>query len=358
MRAGRSATDTRSTKLGEREMTSRQWTIREARAGDICALNRLFNTVFGYQRDDDYFRWKFFDNPSGRAFITVAEHREQIVGQYALWPTDLRLGKEIVKGAQSLDTMTHPDYRGQGMFPALAEECMTAARSEGVEALYGFPNESSFRGFVEKLDWDCTGVVPLWVRPLRIGNHKSIPNYLKNAASLTARILPIGRAKNHDVHDSIPSLAEFALLHTETQDASHCSVERDFEVARWRFSESSGMRYQWLSARRNGTLEAVGVWGIDPRSGNASLSELLCRTSAAAEAVISHAVRRALECGCPLMLATSTRTDLSPSLRRCGFIRRPRGVPLIVRKLTPRTLGLNVHTHRNWKVFGSDVDTF
>jgi hypothetical protein len=57
------------------------------------------------------------------------------------------------------------------------------------------------------------------------------------------------------------------------------------------------------------------------------------------------------------MHAVSSRRVLADTLKRCGFLRR-QALPLIVRKLTAKTLGANAHTHENWDVFGCDLDTF
>jgi hypothetical protein len=117
------------------------------------------------------------------------------------------------------------------------------------------------------------------------------------------------------------------------------------------------MRYQYVCAYRAGQLAGMGIWGIDIRNGNATLSELLALDAAAAESVLSAIMRSTVASGCPLMLAISSRADLVSVLIRCGFIRSG-SIPFIVRKLTGRTLGANVHTHSNWDLFGADLDTF
>src|SRR5258707_4259000 len=93
------------------------WRIREAGLGDVEALLRLFEACVGYSRERAHVEWKFFANPFGRPLLVVAEAEDGLVGLYALWPLQLRLGGELVLGAQSLDTMTHPGYLGQSMVP-------------------------------------------------------------------------------------------------------------------------------------------------------------------------------------------------------------------------------------------------
>ncbi|MBC7603792.1 MAG: GNAT family N-acetyltransferase [Ramlibacter sp.] len=336
---------------------AKKWSVREATANDDAGLGELFRVVFGFDRGDEHYHWKFRDNPAGPPIIALAEAEGKIVGQYALWPTQLRLGTELVSGAQSLDTMTHPDFRGQGMFTVLAEECMRYAAARGVEALYGFPNDNSQPGFVRKLDWDCTGLVPMWIRPLRVSKHRRTPSWIGPVADLAALLLPRGRTRAFEMRAGSPSVDVIeGILAPWRAQKSICRVERSAAHFAWRFGPASGMRYTYVCAYRNDQLSAMGVWGIDIRNGNAVLAELHSRDSAAAQAVLSAIVDVAIDANCPLLLAVSGRPSLASTLARCGFIRCG-AIPFIVRKLTARTLGANVHTHSNWEVFGADLDT-
>lgn len=335
---------------------TRSWDIRMASVADDAGLGELFRVVVGFDRGTEHHRWKFHHNLDGAPVIVVAEHQGRIVGQYALWPTRLRLGNEVVLGAQSLDTMTHPDYRGQGMFTVLAEECMRRAAERGIEALYGFPNENSRPGFVRKLDWDCTGDIPIWVRPLTISKHRRVPSWAGPLANVAVRFLPSGRLGALEERAEMPTyIAQQELIDRWREQQGLCRVERSQERFAWRFSAASGMQYRWVCAYQGEKLLAMGVWGTDIRNGNAVLSELLSIDAFSAEAVLSTIIQNAA--ACPLILAVSSRTELVSTLRRCGFVRHG-NFPLIVRKLTARSLGANVHTHSNWEVFGADLDTF
>jgi hypothetical protein len=338
---------------------ARNWTVREATRADDFELAELFRAVFGFDRGIDHADWKFRCNPAGDPIIAIAEVSGRIVGQYALWPTPLRLGQSIVQGAQSLDTMTHPDYRGQGMFTVLAEECMKYAAARGIQALYGFPNKNSQPGFLRRLDWDCTGEIPTWFRPLALSKHKSVPNWIGPIADLGAALLPKSRINNGvEISSTMPNpKALTELLETLQKSFLPCSVERTFERYIWRFDAASGMQYEWKCAYKNGHLLAFGVWGIDIRGGNAVLAELLGVNDVAIGSVLSAMLVAAGKAYCPLIHAVSNRSGVNKILQRNGFLKRS-GLPLIVRKLTKKTLASNIHTHENWDIFGADLDTF
>lgn len=72
---------------------------------------------------------------------------------YAVYPCFLTNGKDRFLAAQSGDTMTHPNHRGQGLFVRLAQKTYELCKESNVRCVFGFPNENSYPGFVRKLNW-------------------------------------------------------------------------------------------------------------------------------------------------------------------------------------------------------------
>jgi GNAT superfamily N-acetyltransferase len=305
-------------------------------------------------------QWKFGRNPAGSALGMVAVDGNRIVGQYVLLPVELRLGREVVLGAQSVDTMTHPDYQGKGVFTTLANACMKLAEDHGVEVLYGFPNPNSYPGFVRKLNWDHTGDIQSWVRLIRPSGQPRIPRIGRQLANVLARVMPRGRLLGMDLHVGFPSaevLDRLVALWESQQGV--CRVSRTPRWMQWRFDPDSCMEYEWVVAFRGGEPQAAAVWGIDMVRGNgdAKLAELIGLDPLAVEAVLGWVLRRAFERRCPILTTVSNVTAFEHPLRRCGFL-RGRRLPLIVRSLTSRTLDGNIHDHRSWRFIGADLDTY
>jgi len=331
------------------------WTTRESRPEDAEGLQALFKEVFGYDRGERHYAWKFDDNPAGPPIVAVAEDGDLIIGQCALWPMRLRLGTEVVLGAQALDTMTHPRYRGQGMFTRLAKESMQSALAHDVDVLIGFPNAQIYSAWVRTLDWDHTGDIPVYIRPLRPSQHARVPSWAGPTVDLAARLLPRGARRDVEIRAAKPSTSEMQTLLKANRDATSCQVERNLEYVDWRFDQASGMNYRWIAAYRGGSLQAVAVWGIELRHGNAVVSALIGTDVESKGAALAEAIRQAQDAGCPAIRVVGQGDDLPGLMRRAGFIRRG-ALPLIVRRLTPRVLGANVHNHSTWTVFGADLD--
>ncbi|MDN5797171.1 MAG: GNAT family N-acetyltransferase [Intrasporangium sp.] len=319
-------------------------------------MQELFAVVFGHDRGAEHHSWKFDRNPAGPPVVVVAQDGARIVGQYALWPMRLAIGTDLILGAQSLDTMTHPDYRGQGMFTALARECMDLATQRGIEVLFGFPNEASYPAFVGRLDWDHTGDVRQYSRMLKPSLHPRTPAWAGALSDAAARWLPRGGRTDVPVSGN-PAPAELSRLAAARHDRQTCAVDRSPEYLAWRLGSGSGQHYEWVVVGPPEDPHAVAVWGKDPFSTRARLVELEGRTADALASAVALTTQNALQQGRSELLAFAQRPDLRAVLRRAGFVPRG-GLPLIVRKQTGRLMRGNVHRHSAWSVFGSDLDTY
>jgi hypothetical protein len=278
----------------------------------------------------------------------------RIVGQYVVMPTRLRVGGERVEGAQSLDTMVHPDYRGQGMFVKLANACYELAASRGVEVLYGFPNVNSYPGFVRQLNWDHTGDIPRWVRHLDLGKHPRAPKALRPLGRIATRLIKAGNpaAGGVTVRAGRPDGAALdVLLDRWRATGGLCRIERSRDWYDWRFSERSGERYEWLTAYRGADARALVILN---RAASA-LVDFLGDDVEAMEAATASAVLLAGESGAASMSTVTSEPVPIAALKACGFFDRAR-VPLIVRALTARPFDADIHAHANWSINPADID--
>ena len=129
----------------------------------------LYHLCFNDKIDTNIVRQRYLQNPLDDLQMCVAIDNHKIVANYSVSPTLLSKGDYKWKAALSLNTMTHPDYVGQGLFVKLADELNTQLKGEGYEMVYGFPNYISNRTFVTKLQWRNIYEIP--TLELVIGNN-------------------------------------------------------------------------------------------------------------------------------------------------------------------------------------------
>ncbi len=140
----------------------------EAVATDPASLARyagLFADCFpqaGHLRER-YLGWLYRDNPDGLVIGFDAWDGERLAAHYVCVPAPVRLDATAKKALLSLNTATHPDYQGRGLFTKLADATYRAAEQAGYELVFGFANQNSTPGFVRKLGFDLVAPIDSWI---------------------------------------------------------------------------------------------------------------------------------------------------------------------------------------------------
>ena len=75
------------------------------------------------------------------------------VAFYGVFPCLASWEGQTMLVAQSGDTMTHPSHTRKGLFILLANMTYNLAKEKGVKLIFGFPNQNSFSGFANRLNW-------------------------------------------------------------------------------------------------------------------------------------------------------------------------------------------------------------
>jgi GNAT superfamily N-acetyltransferase len=111
-----------------------------------------------------YLDWLYLANPDGRALGFDAWDGERLAAHYVCVPARAWIEGREAPVLLSLNTATHPDYQGQGLFTRLAAMTYEAGAQAGFDGVYGVANANSTPGFIRKLGFQL-------VRPLeaRIG---------------------------------------------------------------------------------------------------------------------------------------------------------------------------------------------
>lgn len=111
-----------------------------------------------------YLDWLYLANPDGQAVGYDAWDGERLAAHYVCVPARAWVEGQEVLVLLSLNTATHPDYQGKGLFTKLAAMTFEAGAAAGFDGVYGVANANSTPGFVRKLGFQL-------VRPLeaRIG---------------------------------------------------------------------------------------------------------------------------------------------------------------------------------------------
>jgi len=142
--------------------------VRRATDGDLPAVLELAQAALGWRPgdpNDEFFRWKHLDNPAGRSPMWVAVDGGQVVGFRVFLRWRFVGGDGHPRSAvRAVDTATHPDHQGRGIFRQLTLGAVDELRDEGVDFIFNTPNAQSRPGYL-KMGWQVVGRVPVAVRP-------------------------------------------------------------------------------------------------------------------------------------------------------------------------------------------------
>jgi GNAT superfamily N-acetyltransferase len=134
----------------ERVLTNHQSNIEHSiLLADVFEKPHLFTPKF--------IDWQYAQNPSGEIVGFNAMYKSLIAAHYVAQPFYAKINGNVHKGLLSLNTATHHEHRGKGLFTQLAEQTYAAAANEGFAFVIGVANQNSVHGFINKLGFQKVG---------------------------------------------------------------------------------------------------------------------------------------------------------------------------------------------------------
>jgi hypothetical protein len=135
--------------------------IRNLALTDYTEL--LSKSFQNFKPTDSYLDWLYFQNPRGSVFGYDAYDGDVLVAHYACIP--IKINGYKLDSLLSLNTATHPDYQGRGLFKLLASKTYEAAASTFANVI-GVANSNSVGGFVKHLGFNTIGSLELRIGQL------------------------------------------------------------------------------------------------------------------------------------------------------------------------------------------------
>jgi len=139
--------------------------VRQFERSDRDGFASLYETVFGDARTDEWFDWKFRENPFAEGVpITVAvDPDDGVVGARPMFALPMAVGRSEFLALQPCDAMVHPDHRRQGLFTRMTERAIERYDESEAALFFNFPNEQSAAGN-RKLGWRDVGALTTYYR--------------------------------------------------------------------------------------------------------------------------------------------------------------------------------------------------
>jgi GNAT superfamily N-acetyltransferase len=204
---------------------------RSATAADLPAIIDLLHESMGRSDDsrfDDLFRWKHLENAFGPSPMWVACADDRIVGLRTFMRWEFDRAGETVRCVRAVDTATHPDFQGRGIFRRLTLDALPTLSDDGVAFVFNTPNSQSRPGYL-KMGWHDIGRAQACVRPFS----------LRGAVLLVRNRVPASHwSESSDLGMPIdaafesPSFADLVKVHRADD---RLRTRRDSDFFRWRY---------------------------------------------------------------------------------------------------------------------------
>ena len=219
--------------------------IRELVPADRPEVLRLLALSLGWVPDahhDQFFEWKHGRNPFGPSLAWVAVLDGRIVGFRTFLRWELEGEGRPVAAARAVDTATHPDHRGAGVFSRLTRHGLERLGRAGIEFVFNTPNDQSRPGYL-KMGWQRVGRAPLLVRARSVA---ALPKVMRSRTPADLGSLPseAGLAAA-DVLSDRPALA--SLLRSQPP-SPRIRTRRTPEFLAWRYAGFPPLTYRAVCA--------------------------------------------------------------------------------------------------------------
>jgi N-acetylglutamate synthase-like GNAT family acetyltransferase len=137
--------------------------IRTATEHDIPLIVELLKKSLGEElmpKSKEYWQWKHVDNPFGKSPVILAFENDTLVGVRAFMRWQWKSAGQIFESVRAVDTATHPDYQGRGIFKKLTLELLDYCAREKWHFVFNTPNNNSKPGYL-KMGWKEAGKLPI-----------------------------------------------------------------------------------------------------------------------------------------------------------------------------------------------------
>lgn len=137
--------------------------VRPAKEGDIPAIVNLLKVSLGEQlmpKSERYWRWKHVENPFGDSPVLVCLSEQEVVGVRAFMRWEWWGNGRVYRAVRAVDTATHPDFQGKGIFKKLTLALVDHCKELGDDFIFNTPNQQSKPGYL-KMGWQEVSRFPV-----------------------------------------------------------------------------------------------------------------------------------------------------------------------------------------------------
>jgi GNAT superfamily N-acetyltransferase len=141
--------------------------IRQPKLEDKSKIIELLQVSLGeakLKKTQEIWNFKHEKNPFGTSPVFVAEEGDTLIGVRVFMQWRWQLDNEVWVAYRAVDTATHPNYQGRGIFKTLTLKALDYIQEIGDCFVFNTPNDQSRPGYL-KMGWKEVGKIKVAIIP-------------------------------------------------------------------------------------------------------------------------------------------------------------------------------------------------
>ncbi len=318
-----------------------QLSIREAKREDIEAIVSLQKQSLGeglIPRSEAFWHWKHIENPFGPSQVLLGWEDDQLVALRAFMNWQWKLGNQTFHALRAVDTATHPNWQGKGLFKKLTLEMIEKQKQLGKDFVFNTPNKQSLPGYL-KMGWQELAKPNM---NIRIGSWKGF----LQAPQIKLPIKAEWDLQNFDWNklDAWLSKQSFSGIHTP----------KNSDYLRWRYLQIPEFKYFGFFSSENGGGLLIGRFKMTSNLPELRITELIGTNNEHIKTELSKIINYYS----PAFISCMAGYEAGQfPLKNSGFIKIPNlGPKVALRKVN--TLHEDLSVKKNWNWTTGDMELF
>lgn len=312
--------------------------LRPYQAGDERHIVELFQTCFNRELSEKHWRWRYLENPVGLGVICLVWDGDTLVAHHAVSCVGLCVQGQICVLGLGGGAMTHPSYRGYGLYREAAQWTWKRMAERNMPVAVAFANPLSHRLIVRDLEFVDLYEIPTF--------RLSLPP-VSDFSRSTERILEL-KDLDH----------RFDRLWNRVSDDYTVIAQRNRDYLQWRYLRHPAKQYRILAYVDRDQL--LGYVVLKRYQEQLLVVDMLSvRDAEVGVRLISYAAQLAVhELASGLSLWLNVSHPLHWELEKLGFRNSEPITYMTAKVLRPELSDAAIYDFHNWYLTMGDSDVY
>ena len=237
---------------------------------DFEAFEELSVISFGENTNSkkEMYEWLFEKNPYNKSgnMMYLLKEGDKIIGCDGLLPNELYVNGKTLLTAHSVKSMTHPDYKKQGIFRMMTENSCERGKQDGVDVVIGLANDQSYPAY-QRFGWPTLFEKEVYVKPIlinnilkrriKIGALAELGNTIYTAFMKSKLKSTMDKEIKYEILSQVPK--EIQKCWDKYKSKYKVLLVRDYKYCNYRYNQRPDVNYVTVLARHNNEIVGFAI---------------------------------------------------------------------------------------------------